>query len=103
MFKTLRHIQNFGNGNIYTNIGPENIAEYQKYKLSKLENFSLVTEKFIKVLDKFYKKLYNEDFTQNVFYNQHILSIFQVLLNHLFLYQMTLIDILIKIIIILKY
>lgn len=44
---------------------------------SRVENFSLVTEKFIKVLDKFYKKLYHEDFTQNVFYNQHILSIFQ--------------------------
>lgn len=68
---------NFGNGNINGGIGQENIAEYQKYKLSKLENFSLVTEKFIKVLDKFYKKLYHEDFTQNVFYSQHILSIFQ--------------------------
>ena len=44
---------------------------------SRAENFSLVTEKFIKVLDKFYKKLYHEDFTQNVFYSQHILSIFQ--------------------------
>ena len=43
----------------------------------RIENFSLVTEKFIKVLDKFYKKLYHEDFTRNVFYSQHILSIFQ--------------------------
>lgn len=71
------YIQNFGSGNPSGWIGQENIAEYQKYKLSKLENFSLVTEKFIKVLDKFYKKLYHEDFTQNVFYSQHILSIFQ--------------------------
>ena len=71
------NIVNFGSGNASGGIGQENIAEYQKYKLSKLENFSLVTEKFIKVLDKFYKKLYHEDFTQNVFYSQHILSIFQ--------------------------
>ena len=51
-------------------------AIHNEFK-SRVENFSLVTEKFIKVLDKFYKKLYHEDFTQNVFYNQHILSIFQ--------------------------
>lgn len=51
-------------------------AVYNELK-SRVENFSLVTEKFIKVLDKFYKKLYHEDFTQNVFYSQHILSIFQ--------------------------
>lgn len=51
-------------------------AIYNEFK-SRVENFSLVTEKFIKVLDKFYKKLYHEDFTQNVFYSQHILSIFQ--------------------------
>lgn len=52
------------------------LAIYDELK-SRAENFSLVTEKFIKVLDKFYKKLYHEDFTQNVFYSQHILSIFQ--------------------------
>ena len=51
-------------------------AIHNEFK-SRVENFSLVTEKFIKVLDKFYKKLYHEDFTQNVFYSQHILSIFQ--------------------------
>ena len=51
-------------------------AIHNEFK-SRIENFSLVTEKFIKVLDKFYKKLYHEDFTQNVFYGQHILSIFQ--------------------------
>lgn len=51
-------------------------AIHNEFK-SRIENFSLVTEKFIKVLDKFYKKLYHEDFTQNVFYSQHILSIFQ--------------------------
>lgn len=71
------HFTNAGNGMQNSIISLENIAEYQKYKLSKLENFSLVTEKFIKVLDKFYKKLYHEDFAQNVFYSQHILSIFQ--------------------------
>ena len=55
-------------------------AIHNEFK-SRVENFSLVTEKFIKVLDKFYKKLYHEDFTQNVFYNQHILSIFQGIAN----------------------
>ena len=55
-------------------------AVHNEFK-SRVENFSLVTEKFIKVLDKFYKKLYHEDFTQNVFYSQHILSIFQGITN----------------------
>jgi hypothetical protein len=43
----------------------------------RIENFSIVTEKYLKTLDKFYKKLYHEDFPTNVFYGQHILSIFQ--------------------------
>ena len=59
----------------YTNI-TRGQAIHNEFK-SRVENFSLVTEKFIRVLDKFYKKLYHEDFTQNVFYSQHILSIFQ--------------------------
>ena len=50
---------------------------YKSFNRLRLENFSLVTEKFIKTLDKFYKKLYHEDFTINIFYGQHLLSIFQ--------------------------
>lgn len=66
--------------NAFYSSNDTNIAKIQAIQnefKSRVENFSLVTEKFIKVLDKFYKKLYHEDFTQNVFYNQHILSIFQ--------------------------
>lgn len=71
---------------------PKIQAIHNEFK-SRVENFSLVTEKFIRVLDKFYKKLYHEDFTQNVFYSQHILSIFQgiakpsfFITNHTFRY-----------------
>ena len=63
------------NGGAYT--PPAKIQAIHNEFKSRVENFSLVTEKFIKVLDKFYKKLYHEDFTQDVFYSQHILSIFQ--------------------------
>lgn len=47
----------------------------------RLQNFSIVTEKFLKVLDKFYTKLWSEDFTNSVFYGQHIISIFQGIAN----------------------
>ena len=74
-------LQQFGGfGTAYGNAIPKIQAIYNEFK-SRIENFSLVTEKFIKVLDKFYKKLYYEDFTQNVFYSHHILSIFQGIAN----------------------
>ena len=73
-------LQQFGGLRIASSSAVPLVAKIQaihnEFK-SRVENFSLVTEKFIKVLDKFYKKLYHEDFTQNVFYSQHILSIFQ--------------------------
>lgn len=61
------------------------VNAYKSQNRIRLENFSIVTEKFLKTLDKFYKKLYNEDFTTNVFYGQHIVSIFQGLASPTYL------------------
>ena len=74
-----------GTPNSYGGGATQNLQNLQNEFKSRIENFSLVTEKFIKVLDKFYKKLYHEDFTQNVFYNQHILSIFQGIASQIYI------------------
>ena len=57
--------------------GPSPMMQIFEELRLRMENFSIVTEKYLKTLDKFYKKLYHEDFITDVFYSQHILSIFQ--------------------------
>lgn len=72
-------VQQFGI--VRLGVGPKTTtSEYtqlRNFNQLSAQNFSIVTEKFLKVLDKFYTKLYHEDFTTSVFYGQHIISIFQ--------------------------